>query len=67
MNTKNKAQNMHEANADKVYKITEKDLPVCCPMPDMIIWNSHPKVYLPIDKSNPKEICPYCGAKFELQ
>lgn len=53
------------ANAATHYKITPKDLPLSCPMPDMTLWNSHPRVYLPIEKTG-KETCPYCGAEFEL-
>ena len=68
MNSKAKSQNNHEANTQKVYKISESDLPICCPMPDMEIWNSHPRVYIPLDKQeNPEDMCPYCGAKFELK
>ena len=26
-----------------------KDLPLSCPMPGMYLWNSHPKVYLPVE------------------
>ena len=25
------------------------DLPLACPMPGMYLWNSHPRVYLPIE------------------
>ena len=42
------------------------DLPLSCPMPGMSLWNSHPKVYLPIeDKGTVK--CPYCGADYVLE
>ena len=27
------------------------DLPLSCPMPGMYLWNSHPRVYLPIESS----------------
>ena len=50
----------------KVYEITEADLPLCCPLPSMRIWDAHPRVYLPIEKTG-KEICPYCGAQFFLK
>ena len=53
------------ANTEKVYHITHKDLPLCCPTDDMAIWNSHPRVYLPIAETG-REICPYCGAEFIL-
>ncbi|MFQ6022026.1 MAG: zinc-finger domain-containing protein [Acidiferrobacterales bacterium] len=47
------------------YEITRNDLPLHCPMPGMSLWNSHPRVYLPIEKSG-EERCPYCGAVFVL-
>jgi uncharacterized Zn-finger protein len=31
----------------------------------MYLWNSHPKVYLPIEAEGVAK-CPYCGAEFEL-
>ena len=31
-----------------VKAVSRKDLPLCCPMPDMEVWNMHPKVYLPV-------------------
>ncbi len=53
------------ANAAKSYRVTTSDLPLSCPMDSMDVWNSHPKVYLPIEKTG-KADCPYCGAHFEL-
>jgi uncharacterized Zn-finger protein len=53
------------ANAENRYEVTRDDLPLSCPMPGMSVWDSHPKVYLPIeDKGQSK--CPYCGADFVL-
>lgn len=34
-------------------------------MPGMYLWNSHPKVYLPIEETGAAK-CPYCGATYEL-
>ena len=34
-------------------------------MPGMYLWNSHPKVYLPIEESGHAK-CAYCGAQYEL-
>jgi branched-chain amino acid aminotransferase len=36
-----------------------------CPMPDMMLWCSHPKVYLEIEAAG-RVKCPYCGADFVL-
>ncbi|NNC65790.1 MAG: zinc-finger domain-containing protein [Gammaproteobacteria bacterium] len=40
-------------------------LPLHCPMPGTYLWNSHPKVYLPIEQTGEAK-CPYCGASYEL-
>lgn len=55
-----------EANTRRQYEITRRDLPLCCPMPDMVVWNSHPRVYMPIEKTG-HEVCPYCEAEFFLK
>ena len=52
-------------NAKDYYEITRKDLPLHCPLPGTSLWNSHPRVYLPIEESG-EERCPYCGALFVL-
>lgn len=52
-------------NAKKVYYVTWKDLPLCCPTPTMSLWNSHQRVYLPIQESG-REQCPYCGTVYVL-
>jgi len=54
-----------QANAASRYEITQADLPLSCPMPDMKLWNSHPRVYLPIEETG-KAKCPYCSAEFTL-
>lgn len=53
------------ANTENRYEVTRDDLPLSCPMPGMSLWNSHPKVYLPIEKTGAAK-CPYCGADYSL-
>lgn len=49
-------------------EVTEDDLPLCCPMKDMLHWNSHPKVFLEIEKEpEGKIICPYCSTVYILK
>jgi uncharacterized Zn-finger protein len=55
-----------EPNAKRHYEVTEADLPLACPMPSMQVWNSHPRVYLPIEKTG-SAVCPYCDAEFILK
>ena len=52
-------------NAENRYEVTHADLPLSCPMPSMSLWNSHPKVYLPIEATG-RAKCPYCGADYVL-
>jgi len=54
------------ANAERGYRVTHDDLPLSCPTPEMSLWNSHPRVYLPIEKTG-RASCPYCGAEFVLE
>lgn len=59
-------QDLSAANAERVYRVTRRDLPLHCPMPEMYLWNSHPKVFLPIEATGEAK-CPYCGTKYELE
>ena len=54
------------ACAEMNYVVHKRDLPLSCPGDKMELWNAHPKVYLPIDKTG-IEVCPYCGARYVLQ
>lgn len=58
-------ENLKPPNAEKVYRVTAKDLPLHCPQDDSYLWNSHPKVYLPIEQTGQAK-CPYCSASYEL-
>ena len=53
------------ASTDKVVKVTARDLPLHCPPPESSLWNSHPKVYLPIEETGEAK-GPYCSASYEL-
>lgn len=52
-------------NTQTAITVTAADLPLHCPMPDMVKWNSHPRVYLPFDDHG-KARCPYCGTLYTL-
>ena len=54
------------ANAAQSYEVDSGDLPLACPMPEMELWNSHPRVYLPIEQTGSAK-CPYCGAEYTLR
>jgi len=55
-----------QPNAENLYTVIPSDLPLSCPMPGMYLWNSHPRVYLPI-KPGETVTCPYCSALYTLQ
>jgi uncharacterized Zn-finger protein len=55
-----------QANASRTYEVEVSDLPLACPMPEMSLWNSHPRVYLPIEETGSAK-CPYCGAEYTLR
>ncbi len=55
-----------QPNAQSQYDVTAEDLPLSCPMPEMYLWNSHPRVYLPIADLGWAK-CPYCGAEYSLK
>lgn len=52
-------------NAENSYQITAENLPVHCPMPGTSLWNSHPRVFIPLDEHGHGK-CPYCGAEYQL-
>jgi len=54
-----------QPNAQNEYTVTRADLPLSCPMPDMYLWNSHPKVFLPVEETG-EAMCPYCSAEYYL-
>tara|TARA_B100001250_G_scaffold298141_1_gene259642 strand:- start:3469 stop:3651 length:183 start_codon:yes stop_codon:yes gene_type:complete len=52
-------------DGDASIQIKLNQLPLHCPLPEINLWNQHPKVYLPIDAFK-KVKCPYCGTEYEL-
>jgi len=55
-----------QPNGEHRYEVTLGDLPLSCPMPGMYLWNSHPRVYLPISETSEAK-CSYCGAEYFLK
>ncbi|MBI5450381.1 MAG: zinc-finger domain-containing protein [Gammaproteobacteria bacterium] len=48
------------------FEIAVAELPLHCPLDSMTLWNSHPRVYLPIEESG-RAVCPYCGTEYTLK
>ena len=53
-------------NKTREIEITTDDLPLHCPTPAMKLWNTHPRVYLPVENTG-EALCPYCGTHFTLK
>jgi uncharacterized Zn-finger protein len=49
----------------KVVEVTAADLPLHCPLASQKLWNTHPRVYLPIEMTRQAR-CPYCGTLYKL-
>jgi uncharacterized Zn-finger protein len=64
--TAERSDKLIQPNAQHHYEVTVADLPLACPMPGMHLWNSHPRVFLPIEKTGAAK-CPYCSAEFTLK
>ena len=65
MRTASRAPGKATPNDRNRYEVTDADLPLHCPLPEMCLWVSHALVYLPIEGSGEAK-CPYCGAVFTL-
>ena len=48
-----------------VIEVSKRDLPLSCSRPGDEVWNMHPRVYLPVEKTG-EAACPYCGAVYRL-
>lgn len=57
------SQTPHTAH---VVEVTEKDLPLHCPLAAELVWNAHPRVFLPIEEKGEAR-CPYCGTLYRLK
>ncbi len=53
-------------NTQRQVDVTAEDLPLHCPMPGDAVWNSHPRVFLPIEDKG-QALCPYCGTLYKLK
>lgn len=57
---------LQEDNMQRCIEVTAADLPLHCPTPAMIAWNSHPRVFLDV-AARGEVMCPYCGTTFRLK
>ena len=54
------------ANTQRRVVVVATDLPLHCPTPSQALWNTHPRVFLPIEPSG-QALCPYCGTLYVLK
>ena len=47
-------------------EVTAHDLPLTCPMPNMSLWNAHPKVSIAFSHGQEAR-CPYCGTLYRFK
>jgi uncharacterized Zn-finger protein len=55
----------NQMHTQRIVELKSSDLPLHCPLPQDAVWNGHPKVYLPIEKTG-EALCPYCGTFYKL-
>ncbi len=53
-------------NKSRQVEVTADDLPLHCPTPSMELWDTHPRVFLPIEDTG-EALCPYCGTLYTLK
>ena len=53
------------AIAARDIEVTAHDLPLSCPTPAMSVWNTHPKVGIPLAHGGEAR-CPYCGTLYKF-
>ena len=49
----------------KYVEVSAADLPLHCPLASQKLWNTHPRVFLPIEVTKQAR-CPYCGTLYKL-
>ena len=55
-----------QPNATTAVEVKASDLPIHCPTEGSSLWNSHPRVFIPVMENGGEARCPYCGTLFKL-
>jgi len=53
------------SNSETLVEVTRDELPMHCPAPTGPLWNSHPRVFIPLEDA-PEATCSYCGTVYRL-
>jgi len=54
---------MSAADTAKQVDVTERQLPLHCPLPGAPLWARHPRVFLDVAREGEAR-CPYCGTLY---
>ena len=58
---------MQKGHATQRYvEVTAQDLPLYCPTPEMSLWQAHPRVFIPVEKTGEAR-CPYCSTLYKFK
>ncbi|MCP4187420.1 MAG: zinc-finger domain-containing protein [Gammaproteobacteria bacterium] len=55
-----------QPNTKTAIEVKANELPIHCPLPGSSLWNSHPRVYIPVQENGGEAKCSYCGTIFKL-
>jgi len=65
-NTAENQSSYSQSNTKTAIEVKATDLPIHCPTEGTSLWNSHPRVYIPVKENGGESKCPYCGTLFKL-
>ena len=54
---------MTAPDKSRLVEVSEKDLPLHCPLPGAPLWARHPRVFLDVASAH-EALCPYCGTRY---
>lgn len=57
---------VHATAGAPVIELSASELPAFCPNPSMLLWASHPRIFLDVVNES-EAMCPYCGTRYRLQ
>jgi uncharacterized Zn-finger protein len=53
-------------NSQRIVSVSADMIPLHCPLPGTTLWNSHPRVYIPVEDTGQAR-CGYCGTEFVIK
>ena len=56
---------MKPTSKQTVVEVTKDELPMHCPAPGSALWDSHPRVFIPMEDAT-EAACSYCGTVYKL-